>query len=285
LDRPPSPLFIPAKTGVDVETQIYEGDLFDFNIEVKPILEVLIGKTIEQSLIEVMEEEELANLRKQQREYEELRNAEKVEQQRLEEQERRLREEKHRRMKQAADVLKLEKETAEKLAAKAFAKSYLADLVPSVFNNLRENGYFYDPVNRDLELGFMPWIMNQTLEELDQLSNGRQILDTIIREVVNKRELDYKNLKLNLLKLSQQSSTNNEEEQQQQLDDNQNVILSSESNTNLDNNKNSLNENNIVDNSIIDNDNKINEDEQQRQETSNNNQIEEVRFVLILLFF
>jgi radial spoke head protein 3 len=68
--------------------------LFDFDIEVKPILEVLVGKTIEQSLIEVMEEEELATLRQQQREYEELRNAEKVEQQRLEEQERRLREEK-----------------------------------------------------------------------------------------------------------------------------------------------------------------------------------------------
>ena len=41
-----------------------------------------------------MEEEELAELRRQQREFEELRNAEKVEQQRLEEQERRLREEK-----------------------------------------------------------------------------------------------------------------------------------------------------------------------------------------------
>lgn len=63
-------------------------------MEVKPILEVLVGKTIEQSLLEVMEEEELADLRKQQREFEELRNAEKVEQQRLEEQERRLREEK-----------------------------------------------------------------------------------------------------------------------------------------------------------------------------------------------
>ena len=68
--------------------------LFDFDTEVKPILEVLVGKTIEQSLIEVMEEEELAELRRQQREFEELRNAEKVEQQRLEEQERRLREEK-----------------------------------------------------------------------------------------------------------------------------------------------------------------------------------------------
>ena len=68
--------------------------LFDFDIEVKPILEVLVGKTVEQSLLEVMEEEELANLRCQQRAFEELRNAELVEQQRLEEQERRHREEK-----------------------------------------------------------------------------------------------------------------------------------------------------------------------------------------------
>lgn len=160
----------------------------------KPILEVLVGKTIEQSLIEVMEEEELAELRKQQREFEELRNAEKVEQQRLEEQERRLREEKHRRMKQAADVLRLEKETAEKLAAKAFAKSYLADLVPSVFNNLRENGYFYDPVQRDLETGFMPWILESTINQLNSLNVGRVLLDSLIRDVVQKRNDEFKNI-------------------------------------------------------------------------------------------
>ena len=88
----------------------------------KPILEVLVGKTIEQALLEVMEEEELANLRVQQRRFEELRNAELVETQRLEEQERRHREEKERRMKQQTDVLKKEKETAEKIAARAFAQ-------------------------------------------------------------------------------------------------------------------------------------------------------------------
>ena len=154
----------------------------------------MVGKTIEQSLIEVMEEEELAELRKQQREFEELRNAEKVEQQRLEEQERRLREEKHRRMKQAADVLRLEKETAEKLAAKAFAKSYLADLVPSVFNNLRENGYFYDPVQRDLETGFMPWILESTISQLNNLNVGRVLVDSLIRDVVQKRNAEFKNI-------------------------------------------------------------------------------------------
>ena len=53
-----------------------------------------MGKTLEQSLLEVMEEEELANLRAQQRAFEQLRNAELVEQQRLEEQERRHSEEK-----------------------------------------------------------------------------------------------------------------------------------------------------------------------------------------------
>ena len=60
----------------------------------KPIIEVLVGKSVEQALLEVMEEEELANLNAQQREFEELRNAELVETQRLEEQERRHREEK-----------------------------------------------------------------------------------------------------------------------------------------------------------------------------------------------
>lgn len=68
--------------------------LFDYDVEVQPILEVLVGKTIEQALIEVLEEEELAALREQQRRFLELRAAEKVEQQRLEQQDRRLREEK-----------------------------------------------------------------------------------------------------------------------------------------------------------------------------------------------
>ena len=71
--------------------------LFHFDVEVKQVLEVLAGKTMEQSLIEVMEEEELANIREQQTIFTELRNAEMAEMQRLEEQERRRRQEKVRR--------------------------------------------------------------------------------------------------------------------------------------------------------------------------------------------
>lgn len=51
-------------------------------------------------------------------------------------------------MKQQREILRKERETADKIAARAFAQSYLSDLVPSVFGTLSDNGYFFDPVER-----------------------------------------------------------------------------------------------------------------------------------------
>ena len=53
-----------------------------------------------------------------------------------------------RRVQQQVQATHKENETSEKIAARAFAQSYLADLVPSVFGMLSDNGYFYDPVER-----------------------------------------------------------------------------------------------------------------------------------------
>lgn len=64
LDRPPVPLFTPRMPSKDncKSTQIYDGDyeLFDFDKEVEPMLNVLIEKTLEQARMEVLEEHELA---------------------------------------------------------------------------------------------------------------------------------------------------------------------------------------------------------------------------------
>ncbi len=51
------------------------GELFDFDVEVEPILEVLVGRVLEQGLMEVMEEEELAAMRAHQRQMQALRDA------------------------------------------------------------------------------------------------------------------------------------------------------------------------------------------------------------------
>uniref|UniRef100_A0A8C6QHK9 Radial spoke head 3 n=1 Tax=Nannospalax galili TaxID=1026970 RepID=A0A8C6QHK9_NANGA len=191
LNRPPTPLFIPAKTGKDVSTQILEGELFDFDLEVKPMLEVLLGKTIEQALLEVMEEEELANLRARQYVYEEIRNAELAEVQRLEEQERRHQEEKERRKQQQGEIVRKHHETSQKISARAFAQRYLADLIPAVFDSLRESGYFYDPIERDIEIGFLPWLMNEVEKTMEHSMVGRTVLDMLIREVVERRLNTY----------------------------------------------------------------------------------------------
>ncbi len=62
-------------------------------------------------------------------------------------------------MKQQRSALMKEKETSEKIAARAFAQSYLSDLVPSVFATLNHNGYFYDPVERGKKDNYFPQLL------------------------------------------------------------------------------------------------------------------------------
>ncbi|KAI8845420.1 radial spoke protein 3-domain-containing protein [Chytridium lagenaria] len=174
LDRAPSPLYVPQKSGLDVETQVADGELFDFDYEVAPLLEVIVGKTIEQALMEVMEEEEMEMLRKHQRDHEERRNAELAEVQRLEDAERRRTEEKERRLAEQIRILKEKQEAAEKVSARAFAQAYLANLVPSVLDNLSTNGYFYDAVEKEVETLFLPWLSGEVDKNMERLKMARR---------------------------------------------------------------------------------------------------------------
>ncbi|KAJ3262024.1 Radial spoke head protein 3 [Boothiomyces macroporosus] len=177
LNRAPSPLYIPQKSGVDIATQIYDGELFDFDFEVNPILEVIVGKTIEQALMEVNEEQELATIRAHHRRFEELRNAEYAEVQRMEDAERRRTEEKERRIKEQLAIQKEKEDAAEKVAARAFAKSYLQTLIPSVFDSLATNGYFYEAVEKELEISILPWLNTEVEKSLKKFEISRRLAD------------------------------------------------------------------------------------------------------------
>ncbi|KAF5269178.1 hypothetical protein FQR65_LT02478 [Abscondita terminalis] len=194
LQRPVSPLYVPAKTGKDVGTQICPGDLFDFDMEVQPILEVLVGKTIEQGLIEVLEEEELAALREQQRRFLETRAAETAEAQRIEERERRLQDEKRRRMKDFEEGLIIQKEMEERIAAAVLMQGYMADLLPSVLEGLEEEGFLTDNIKKDVDESFMPWLMKEVTNELQEMVSSRDVLLDIVREILENRAELYKAL-------------------------------------------------------------------------------------------
>ena len=88
IEKPPVRHYLPVKTGLSKETQIWDGDLFDFDYEVEPILQVLLGKTMEHSRMEVLEEEELKVMKQQQQHYQNLKKDELEEIHRLEEKER-----------------------------------------------------------------------------------------------------------------------------------------------------------------------------------------------------
>ena len=57
IDRPPQAVLIPNAAGDPKQTQIWDQDpdLFDYENEVEPILQVLVGKSIEHARIEIIE--------------------------------------------------------------------------------------------------------------------------------------------------------------------------------------------------------------------------------------
>jgi hypothetical protein len=55
--------YVPKKTGIDAYTQIEDEDaLFDFDVEVEPILDVMVGKILEQAVLELEQARELQSL-------------------------------------------------------------------------------------------------------------------------------------------------------------------------------------------------------------------------------
>lgn len=188
LDRPATPLFVPLKVGMDVETQIEPGELFDFDAEVEPLLEVLVGKTLEQALQEVCEEEELAALAAHQAHFEALRNAELAAAQRMEAAELRRVEEKERRLAQARERAAAEKRVHEKIAAQTFARSYVSGLVTSVFDTLTDKGFFFDPLAREVETHFLPWLLDCVVDELKEDVQSEAVLESLVAEALREIE-------------------------------------------------------------------------------------------------
>lgn len=174
-DRPASPLFVRASTGQDMETQILPGDLFDFNLEVEPLLEILVGKTLHVAMLELMQEEELESIRLQQQEFESLRDVELSEVQRLEAAARRRAQEKERRLAQEKKRVADKRALEEKIIARSFSQHYLGSLHTAVFDDLQADGLFYDPVHREIEDVFMTNLLSQIRTKTDCYAAAQQM--------------------------------------------------------------------------------------------------------------
>jgi hypothetical protein len=165
---------------VDAVTQIAPGDLFDFDFEVAPLVDVLVGRTLEQACAEVAGEAELAAIRARRGEFEAVRAAELAEVQRMESEVKRRFAEKTRRVEQERERLAREASVREKIAAAAFARSYLTAMRRNVFASLHKSGHFYDPLKRDIQ-AWMPAIFAEVAQ---RTGGARGAAEGVVGELI-----------------------------------------------------------------------------------------------------
>ena len=140
-DTPEPPLYVPLPAGKDEYTQIVDGELFDFDLEVKPILEVLVGRSVIQAQYELIEDYERNEYLKHKKAYERKREFELNKLQRTEAKYVRKEEEKQRRFKQKEQRKINDIIMQKKLMAKIFGRHALKDLKNNTFRQLQERGF------------------------------------------------------------------------------------------------------------------------------------------------
>jgi len=173
-------VFVPKPQGEDKGTLIDEMEMFDFEASVEPILQVLIGKSMEQGLLEILQEEELKVLKAQRVQWEQRRNLIHNEAQRLLKEALRKKEETDRRLAQAKEADVQAKIEAHNLQAQTTAHEFFKSLEDTVLKRLAQAGHFYDPVQNQVENTFMPWLLDQVAKNVSVVQSAREELDQVM---------------------------------------------------------------------------------------------------------
>ncbi|CAG9316626.1 unnamed protein product [Blepharisma stoltei] len=204
LPKPPSPKYVPKKTGIDVTTQIEDGDLFNFDEAVEPILNVLVYKTLEQSLLEVEEETEFDTMET----YKEQNKQRKHEEQA--EWAKEVNEEIERIKKKDAEVQKGRTKymKTENLVIKFqnlnLAKTYLSQLIPKTVRKIYEDNVYPEYFPHLLHTHYLPFLLDKTVEKIKTKEAASQVPDSILSsaatDLINSRKELIKSHKIKAAK-------------------------------------------------------------------------------------
>lgn len=180
--------FIPQPLGEDKETGIEAGELVDFDVSVEPILHVLVGKSLDQGMTEVLQEEQIKVLKRAREIFEQERAGTFTEAQRLENELKRYEEEKKARLAQGSRAVQ-EREMEEKTqAARSAAKSFYEQLQQTVLDRMEEAGHFHDPVLLEVKDSFVPWLLEKVASELQEVGVYRDMFDKMLLGAVNESQ-------------------------------------------------------------------------------------------------
>ena len=161
MDEAPYPEFKPKERGLDFGVQIERGDLFDYDLEVKPLIEILVGRSVVSAINELQEEKEKEERKNNLDKYQKKRNAELMVTQRLEAKHKRKLDEADRRRLQKELFVKNQKEAGKKIIARRNAKERLLGLRNDLLNELEDLGFIRAEPTSDLKIKYEEWLYAQ----------------------------------------------------------------------------------------------------------------------------
>ena len=161
LPEPPVPVLIwPEKTGIDVETQVNDGDLFNFTQEVKPLVSIIVSKTLEDSRREVLEEEEIKVMKQQQEKYKKYNEEEENRIKEIEKDENEKYEEMRKKNENKKERIEMTKKFQRKLYSRIKGKQYIKKILSETHTFLHERGLYKTSDANDFYTDLLPDLQN-----------------------------------------------------------------------------------------------------------------------------
>eukprot|EP01083_Nonionella_stella_P294978 1002538_1 len=189
-DVPPEKPFIYVKAGIDQGVQVESSAMYNFDLDVAPIVDVIVGKTVEQALVEVREEETIRKIREQ-KDGADSRSKKEVKRMReLDDKERKLFEKKEKLVREKKARLEKKQLAKKRAHAAEFARHFLSDLPSAAFTRLAEEGVFESQVRARVETEFMPWLYARAAEQLGARKNAQDLLEDILHAATRTLRLE-----------------------------------------------------------------------------------------------
>lgn len=178
LPRPVTPEYIPRKTGVDQSTQVEDvEDLFHFDEEVVPMLEVIVQKTLEQALVEVEAEEEIHALQQEVERYEKVQEEEEAWKKEQMEKLRQEAEQAEERRQDCVRRRRLEVDSKVTVAGLAMMQQILPDMIEKISEEQVKKGAWKTSDRQQFERQVLPAIFREVDTQRDAFFAAQQVLD------------------------------------------------------------------------------------------------------------
>ena len=181
IDRAEIAVFIPIPKGLDKATNLndrQDADLYDFDLEVEPILQVLVGKSLELARIEVIEDFEIKELKKHNAIFKKIRDSELLYTQQEEAKNNRFEQELDMRNVQEIALKEKTLTAQKKQISRIVGKDFIKDLKRYTLRSLVDNGLLRDLRSTDIEYVLIPTLIQSITFVKAQDKENSETVDT-----------------------------------------------------------------------------------------------------------